>query len=276
MIISTLPDDTLLPPVQAQAGEGDFFVLLRDWGIVPYAHTFNAMQQFTAARQSQRNASDELWLVEHPPVYTLGAATKPEHLPLPNTNASTISLEQTDRGGQITYHGPGQAVLYFLIDLTRRKMTVRGLVSLIENTVISWLGMYGLSACAKPDAPGVYIDGKKIASLGLKIRHGCSYHGLSVNLSMDTTPFLWIHPCGYPDLKVTQLSELVSLSDPVIGNAKQTNPSKDAPNGLTSELPAKGLSKLNATFYATKLGLANAFLTALSQPASVNQQIIQH
>lgn len=159
------------------------------------------MQEFTATRNA--NAADELWLVEHPPVYTQGMNGKPEHL----LDLGDIPLVQTDRGGQVTYHGPGQVVVYVLIDLRRRGWGVRQLVGLLEQAVIDLLTGYGITAHTRRDAPGVYVQGKKIAALGLRVRHGCSYHGLSLNVAMDLAPFQRINPCGYAGLEVTQLCD---------------------------------------------------------------------
>jgi lipoyl(octanoyl) transferase len=159
------------------------------------------MQEFTATRDD--STPDELWLVQHPPVYTLGQAGKPEHL----IHATDIPLVKIDRGGQITYHGPGQVVGYLLLDLHRRQLKVREMVSLLEQAIIDCIADYGLDARRKDGAPGVYIDGAKIAALGLRVKNGCSYHGLSLNVDMDLTPFTWINPCGYSGLKTIQLKD---------------------------------------------------------------------
>jgi lipoyl(octanoyl) transferase len=159
------------------------------------------MQEFTATRTV--STTDELWVVEHPPVYTQGMNGKPEHL----LDLGDIPLVQTDRGGQVTYHGPGQIVVYVLIDLRRRGWGVRQLVGLLEQAVIDLLTGYGIAAHTRRDAPGVYVQGKKIAALGLRVRHGCSYHGLSLNVVMDLAPFQRINPCGYAELEVTQLCD---------------------------------------------------------------------
>lgn len=172
-------------------------------GLVEYTTTWQAMQDFTAQRSA--DTPDELWLLQHPPVYTLGQAGLTEHMHQP----SAIPLIHTDRGGQITYHGPGQWVVYLLIDLRRRGYGVRELVWRMEQTIIDLLGEYGITAQRREHAPGVYADGAKIASLGLRVRHGCSYHGLALNTDMDLTPFHAIHPCGYRRLRVTQLRDLV-------------------------------------------------------------------
>ena len=168
-----------------------------------YAACWQAMSDFT--NQRTPDTGDQLWLVEHPPVFTQGQAGKAEHLLFPGE----IPVVQTDRGGQITYHGPGQLVAYPLLDLRRLKLGVRELVTAIEQTIVSTLGHYGIDAAAKPDAPGVYVDGSKIASLGLRVRRGCSFHGLALNVDMDLSPFLRINPCGYQGLTMTQLRDLI-------------------------------------------------------------------
>jgi len=176
--------------------------LIKHLGLVEYRPTFEAMQQFTA----QRNAGtrDEIWLLQHPPVYTQGQAGKPEHLLNPND----IPVVQIDRGGQITYHGPGQIVMYLLLDLRRWQLNVRQLVRLMEQSVIDLLAAYGVAAAGRIDAPGVYVGNAKIAALGLKIKKGCCYHGLSFNVDMDLAPFANINPCGYAGLQVTQARDL--------------------------------------------------------------------
>lgn len=177
--------------------------LVKRLGCVEYAPTLAAMKAFTDARQP--DTQDEIWLLEHPPVYTLGLAGKTEHLlrtDLP------IPVVRTDRGGQVTYHGPGQLVVYPLIDFKRMHIGVRELVRRLEQTVIDTLADYGIAACGDVNAPGVYVDGAKIASLGLRIKNGAVYHGLSFNIDMDLAPFGWINPCGYPNLRVTRLTDL--------------------------------------------------------------------
>ena len=171
-------------------------------GQVEYRPTWEAMQKFTKERTAATR--DEIWLVQHPPTYTQGLAGLPEHL-LRHTDIPVVKI---DRGGQITYHGPGQIVAYLLLDLRRLKINVRELVTLMEQSVIGLLGEYGVRAQARADAPGVYVDGAKIASLGLKIRHGCCYHGLALNVDMNLAPFEYINPCGYAGLQVTQCVEL--------------------------------------------------------------------
>jgi lipoyl(octanoyl) transferase len=171
-------------------------------GRVDYAPTWQAMMDFTAGRGEE--TPDELWLVEHPPVFTLGQAGKPEHL-LRDIGVPTVKI---DRGGQITYHGPGQVVVYLLLDLTRRKLKVRELVSRIEQAVIELLAAHAVKAERLSGAPGVYVDGAKVAALGLRVRNGRCYHGVSLNVDMDLTPFAAINPCGYPGLAVTQTRDL--------------------------------------------------------------------
>ncbi|WP_017937508.1 lipoyl(octanoyl) transferase LipB [Zestomonas thermotolerans] len=179
----------------------------RDLGLVPYEPTWHAMQRFTAARTPQ--SGDEVWLLQHPPVFTLGQAGKDEHLLFPGE----IPVVKVDRGGQVTYHGPGQLVAYLLLDVRRSGLGVRELVQRIEQSLIDLLGEYGVRAELRPGAPGVYVDGAKIASLGLRIRNGCSFHGLALNVDMDLEPFRRINPCGYAGLAMTQLRDLVGPLD---------------------------------------------------------------
>lgn len=171
------------------------------------------MQQFTSTRNS--DTSDEIWVTEHPPVYTLGLNGKPEHL----LNTGAIPVIHSDRGGQVTYHGPGQVVVYTLLDIKRRDINIRQLVTLLEQAMISVIAGYGINANAKPEAPGVYVQEKKIGSIGLRIKKNCSYHGLSLNNQMDLQPFNHINPCGYPGLQVTQLADF----GVVTSNAELTN-----------------------------------------------------
>jgi len=175
---------------------------IRVLGLQPYEPVLEAMRRFT----EQRDAStmDEVWLVEHPPVFTQGQAGKAEHLLVPGE----IPVVQSDRGGQVTYHGPGQLVAYLLLDVRRLGFGVRDLVSRIERSLIELLAGYDVQAAAKPDAPGVYVNGAKIASLGLRIRNGRSFHGLALNVDMDLAPFRRINPCGYAGLAMTQLRDL--------------------------------------------------------------------
>ena len=175
---------------------------VKSLGLVEYLPTWDAMKQFTKERTSETR--DEIWLVQHPPVYTQGLAGKPEHL-LHSTNIPVVKI---DRGGQITYHGPGQIVAYLLLDMRRWKINVRELVRLMEQSVIDLLAEYGVIAQGRKDAPGVYVGDAKIAALGLKIKNGYCYHGLSFNVDMDLTPFANINPCGHAGLRVTQVCEL--------------------------------------------------------------------
>jgi len=177
-------------------------VIVKRLGLVEYAPALEAMRLFTAQRGA--DTPDELWLLQHPPVYTLGQAGKPEHL---LQNPANIPLVHIDRGGQITYHGPGQLVAYLLLDLPRRRLKVRELVHLMEQAIIDTLADYGIEAERKDGAPGVYVAGDKIAALGLRVKNGCSYHGLSLNVDMDLTPFTWINPCGYSGLQTIQLKD---------------------------------------------------------------------
>lgn len=180
---------------------------IRELGLIDYQTAWQAMQRFTNQRGPQ--TGDELWLLQHPPVFTQGQAGKAEHVLFPGD----IPVVQVDRGGQVTYHGPGQLVCYLLIDVRRRGIGVRALVSHIEQSLIDLLASYGVAALAKPDAPGVYVDGAKIASLGLRIRNGRSFHGLALNVDMDLEPFRRINPCGYAGLAMTQLRDLIGPVD---------------------------------------------------------------
>ncbi|HHJ4328259.1 TPA: lipoyl(octanoyl) transferase LipB [Klebsiella pneumoniae] len=174
---------------------------VRRLGLVDYLPTLQAMRELTATRGP--HAADEIWLLQHPPVFTQGQAGKAEHLLLPGD----IPVVQVERGGQVTYHGPGQLVAYLMIDLRRQGLGVRELVSAMENSLIDLLAGYGLEAAARADAPGVYLGNDKIASLGLRVRRGCSFHGLALNVDMDLQPFQRINPCGYAGLKMTQLRD---------------------------------------------------------------------
>lgn len=190
-------------------GEGSIgpALLVRRRGLSDYSAAWAEMRAFTDGRT--QDTPDELWLLQHPPVFTLGQAGRAEHL----LDPGEIPVIQTDRGGQVTYHGPGQLVAYLLVDLRRGGLGVKGLVHLLEGAVIGLLAGYGIEAEARADAPGVYVAGAKIASLGLRVRRGCSYHGLSLNVDMDLTPFLRINPCGHPGLAVTQLADLGGPKD---------------------------------------------------------------
>ena len=180
---------------------------MRELGLVDYVPTLQAMKALTDSRDT--NSPDELWLLQHPRVFTQGQAGKAEHVLAPGD----IPVIQVDRGGQVTYHGPGQWVIYLMIDLRRQKMGVRDLVDLIEQSIVRLLAEHGITAAARADAPGVYVDGAKIAALGLRVRRGCSYHGLSLNVDMDLEPFQRINPCGYEGLRVTSMSRLLPQTE---------------------------------------------------------------
>lgn len=182
-------------------------VVIKRLGLVEYEPTWRDMQAFTDRRDAQ--TADEIWLLQHPPVYTLGLNGNPEHLLAP----ADIPVINIDRGGQVTYHGPGQLVVYPMIDLRRQRIGVRELVSALEQSVIDLATNHGIEAQARADAPGVYVAGRKLASLGLRIRRGCSYHGLAFNIDMDLEPFRRINPCGFEDLEVTQLKDLGGPAD---------------------------------------------------------------
>ncbi|WP_045455262.1 lipoyl(octanoyl) transferase LipB [Vibrio campbellii] len=182
-------------------------LVVKRLGRQDYEPVWKAMHEFTDQRTD--DTPDEVWLVEHNPVFTQGQAGKAEHL----INTGDIPVVQSDRGGQVTYHGPGQLVAYFLINLRRKKLGVRDLVTHIENLVINTLKAYNIDSAARPDAPGVYVDGKKICSLGLRIRKGCSFHGLALNVNMDLGPFLRINPCGYEGMEMIQVSQVGGPED---------------------------------------------------------------
>lgn len=189
----------------------NYLLRFSNLGLQDYLPLWQKMKDFTENRDI--DTPDEIWFLEHPPVFTQGQAGKSEHI----LNAGSIPIVQVDRGGQVTYHGPGQLIVYFMINIKRRQLGVRPLVNLIENTVITLLADYGIDANAKSDAPGVYVNGAKIASLGLRIRRGCSYHGLSFNIDMDLEPFSRINPCGFQNLAITQLKDWIpSASIPTI------------------------------------------------------------
>jgi lipoyl(octanoyl) transferase len=194
--------------IPAMAGiRVDNAIIVRHLGLAGYAPTYQAMRRFTDSRGTKTH--DELWVLEHPPVYTVGIAGRAEHFP----RNGEVPVERVDRGGQITYHGPGQAIVYTLIDLARRSLTVRGMVSLIEQAVIEVLGAHGVGAERRNGAPGLYVDGAKIAALGLRVRRGCCYHGVALNVETDLAPFSAIDPCGYPGLAVTQTRAHGVLAD---------------------------------------------------------------
>ncbi|MGF1839948.1 lipoyl(octanoyl) transferase LipB [Vibrio atlanticus] len=182
-------------------------LIVKKLGRQDYEPVWKAMHKFTDERTDED--VDQIWLVEHNPVFTQGQAGKAEHV----LNAGDIPVIQSDRGGQVTYHGPGQLVAYFLINIRRKKFGVRDLVTHIENLVINTLKAYNIDSTARPDAPGVYVDGKKICSLGLRIRRGCSFHGLALNVDMDLSPFQRINPCGYQGMKMAQVSQLGGPSE---------------------------------------------------------------
>ncbi len=173
-------------------------LIIRDLGLVDYTSTWQQMQQFTDQRTDE--TIDEIWLLEHPSVFTQGQAGKAEHLLFPGD----IPVVQVDRGGQVTYHGPGQLVAYVLLNIKRRNLGVRQLVTLIEQVIVNTLASFEVKAYAKADAPGVYVDEKKIASLGLRVRKGCTFHGLALNVDMDLAPFGRINPCGYAGMQMIQ------------------------------------------------------------------------
>jgi len=182
-------------------------VKIRHLGVCDYQPVWRQMQRFTDQRTA--DTEDEIWFLQHLPVFTLGQAGKPSHL----LDPGDIPVLQVDRGGQVTYHGPGQLIAYLLIDLRRSQLGVRALVTLMEQSVVELLARFGISAAARKQAPGVYVEARKIAALGLRVRRGCSYHGLSLNVSMDLTPFECINPCGYPGLQITQLADLGATTD---------------------------------------------------------------
>jgi len=178
-------------------------LIVRNLGLQSYASTWHKMQAFTDERSEITD--DEVWLVQHPPTFTLGKSGKREHL----LDTGDIPVIQVDRGGQVTYHGPGQLLAYMLLDINRLGLGVRELVTRLEGSVIDMLSEYGIEAVSRKDAPGVYVDGKKIAALGLRVRRGCCFHGLALNVEMDLEPFDRINPCGYPGLEITQMADLV-------------------------------------------------------------------
>jgi len=192
----------------------DNAITIRWLGNQDYQSCWEMMKQFTNQRHEE--TMDELWLLEHASVFTQGQNGKPEHL----LNPGNIPVIQTDRGGQITYHGPGQLMVYVLIDLKRKKFNVRQLVSKLEQSIVDLMGAHGVSAHAKCDAPGVYVDGEKLCSIGLRIKRGASYHGIAFNVRMDLSPFNCINPCGFSELKMTQFSTLVPEYDSTEGFTK--------------------------------------------------------
>ena len=177
-------------------------ITIKQLGLQNYETVFQQMREFTATRD--KNTLDEIWVLQHPPVFTQGKGGKSEHI----LQETAIPIVQSDRGGQVTYHGPGQLIIYFLIDLKRRGMHLRDMIDAIEQSIIKLLASYNITAHLIEKQPGVYVDNKKIASLGLHIKHGCCYHGLSLNVDMDLTPFSYINPCGYKNLEMTQMKGL--------------------------------------------------------------------
>jgi lipoyl(octanoyl) transferase len=178
-------------------------IIIRELGLQPYEGVWRDMRDFTVQRTEE--TSDELWLLEHTPVFTQGQAGKAEHV----LNPRQIPVVQTDRGGQVTYHGPGQLVAYPLLNLSRRQLTIRGLVSTLEQCVIGLLKELGIQAESRCDAPGVYVNGAKICSIGLRVKRGASFHGIALNVNMDLTPFSYINPCGFQGLTMTQISQFI-------------------------------------------------------------------
>jgi len=190
-------------------------IVIRKLGLVDYETTLATMKAFTYSRNEQ--SADELWLLQHPRVFTQGQAGKAEHVLMPGD----IPVVQADRGGQVTYHGPGQWVLYLLVDIKRHRLGVRALVDLIENSLIQLLAEYGIDAAARPDAPGVYVRADKIAALGLRVRKGCSYHGLALNVDLDLEPFTRINPCGFEGLQVTSMKNCLPDKPPEMDEVGQ-------------------------------------------------------
>jgi len=182
-------------------------IVFRELGLRPFRQVWSDMQRFTDGRTA--DTGDEIWFVEHPSVFTLGLNSDPAHLLSP----ADIEIVQTDRGGQVTYHGPGQLVCYALLDIKRRGLNVRTLVQALESAVIDTVAIYSIRACSRRTAPGVYVDNRKLAAIGLRVRRGCSYHGIAINVNMDLEPFLRIRPCGIDDLEVTQLADLCAIDD---------------------------------------------------------------
>ncbi|MBH98382.1 MAG: octanoyltransferase [Rhodospirillaceae bacterium] len=177
-------------------------LIFRDMGMQLFSHVWEDMQRFTDDRHE--HTQDEIWFVEHPPIYTLGLNADPAHI----LKAGNIPILKIDRGGQVTYHGPGQLIVYVMVDLQRSGSSIRSLVQALETAVISAVSKYGVEAYARRDAPGVYVSGQKLAAIGLRVRRSCTYHGLSVNVDMDLSPYQGINPCGFEDLEVTQLRNL--------------------------------------------------------------------
>jgi lipoyl(octanoyl) transferase len=182
-------------------------IVVRDLGRRPLPEVWQEMKAFTEERDA--DSADELWFVEHPPVFTLGLNADRAHVLAP----ADIPVVQIDRGGQVTYHGPGQLVCYALLDIKRRQLGIRSLVQTLESAVIDSVAVYGIQSYPRRDAPGVYVAGKKLAAVGLRVRRGCSYHGIAVNVNMDLEPFTRINPCGFDDLEVTQIRALTDIEN---------------------------------------------------------------
>jgi len=187
-------------------------LIVRDLGLIEYQQAWQRMQALTDNRDE--TTVDELWLLQHPRVFTQGQAGKAEHLLMPGD----IPVIQVDRGGQVTYHGPGQLVVYFMLDIKRLGIGVRNLVTAIEESTVNTLAHFGIESAAKPDAPGVYIDGTKVASLGLRVRRGCSFHGLAINVDMDLEPFNRVNPCGYAGMVMTQVAQYAEATLEQVAN----------------------------------------------------------
>jgi lipoyl(octanoyl) transferase len=220
-------------------------LIVRRLGTVDYTPTWEAMKLLTDNRDE--TSPDEIWLLQHPPVFTQGQAGKPEHLLFPGD----IPVIQVDRGGQVTYHGPGQLVAYVMIDIKRRGMGPRALVSLIEQSIIDALSLYGVTANARKDAPGVYVNDAKIASLGLRIRKGRSFHGLSINVDMDMEPYSRINPCGYQGMEIIQLSQFDSASKYCVSqnsSSKTSRVNEKEETLLIDDLADKLLTQLTTAF----------------------------
>jgi lipoyl(octanoyl) transferase len=192
-------------------------ITVRWLGLQDYGDTWQAMKAFTNERDE--HTLDEIWLLEHQPVFTQGQNGKAEHI----LNAGLIPVLQSDRGGQVTYHGPGQLMVYTLIDLKRKKLNIRALVTLLEQSIIDLLANFGIEAEAKREAPGVYVNSNKICSIGLRVRRGCAYHGIAFNVAMDLTPFNCINPCGFSGLQMTQFGALGGLQDTLEAGRKLIN-----------------------------------------------------
>ena len=192
-----------------------FGIVIRKLGMVDYETTLAQMKTFTDSRT--QDSADELWLLQHPRVFTQGQAGKAEHVLAPGD----IPVVQADRGGQVTYHGPGQWVLYLLVDIKRHRLGVRALVDLIENSLLQLLAEYGIDGAARPDAPGVYVRGDKIAALGLRVRKGCSYHGMALNVDLELEPFTRINPCGFEGLQVTSMKNCLPDKPPEMDEVGQ-------------------------------------------------------